>query len=552
MIEDPLGIMSSCGRIPDELRYLVERELIAFVVERNNLTRGIPNWSGNGSSLVNLESQQNNLRGRIPTELGSISRLEFLHIGFNKLTGRIPSSIYNLTSLLSLAVNRNNLHGEIPLEIGNYFPHLQFLFLGENRFSGQVPHSLPNATRLGELYLEFNSFTESVPTNIGNLMDLTKISFSVNQLQTGLDGLSFLTALTNCTKLKYLDFGYNKLRGEIPASIACISGEIPHGIRKLQNLTYLYLWGNSISGAIPSSLGIITQLLRLSLRYNQLEGDILLSLGRCRQLQALALSNNNLNGTIPKEVIGLSCLSLHFGVAGNSLIGPLPLEVGNMSQIVQVDLSHNRLTGEIPSTLFQCPMLNLEGEVPQEGIFRDMKCISIMRNKELCGGIKELGLPACKVHDKKKRRKLPKLKISIAVTISFLIMLTCFVAILYGRRKSTMRPSLALPTNERFPKVSYAKLCQATNEILDGNRLVTVKVLNLNQKGAFKSFLAECETLRNVRHQNLVNIIIVCSLINFKGAEFKALVYDLMGNGSLEWWLHPSENPLDMPKLNLN
>ncbi|KAK3409842.1 hypothetical protein EUGRSUZ_J01921 [Eucalyptus grandis] len=589
------------GRIPDELQYLVERELIDFVVGQNNFTGKIPSWLGNGSSLVALYFQQNNLRGRIPAELGSISRLKVLHLGFNNLTGHIPSSIYNLTSLLSLAVNLNSLHGEIPPEIGNYFPHLQFLSLGENRFSGQ--------------------------------------------LQTGLDGLSFLTTLTNCTKLKSLDFGNNKFRGAIPASIAnftntlqilslgsnlitgsipreieklnglqilvlynnSISGEIPDGIGKLQNLTYLYLWGNKISGAIPSSLGNVSQLLRLYLQYNQLEGDIPPSLGRCRQLQALWLSNNNFNGTIPKEVIGLSSLSLYFGVAGNSLMGPLPLEVGNMSQIVQVDLSDNRLTGEIPSTLSQCLMLvsldmagnffegsiphslrtligllylnlsrnklsgqipiyfenftvlealdlsfnGLEGEVPQEGIFKDTKRISIMGNEELCGGIKELGLPACKVSNMKKRRKIPKLKISIAITILFLIMLTCFIVILYWRRKSTTRPSMALPTDECFLKVSYAKLRQATNEfspsnligqgshgfvyqgILDGNRLVAVKVLNLSQKGAFKSFLVECEALRSIRHRNLVNIITVCSSIDFTGAEFKALVYDLMQNGTI-------------------
>ncbi|XP_030447183.2 putative receptor-like protein kinase At3g47110 [Syzygium oleosum] len=607
---------------------------------------------------------KNDLRGRIPAELGSISKLETLSLDHMNLTGRIPSSIYNLTSLVYLDVTGNSLHGEIPPEIGNYLPHLRGLYLSDNRFSGQAPHSLPNATGLEELVLTSNSFTGSVPANLGNLRNLTKISFSDNQLQTGPDGLSFLTDFTNCTKLKALDFGFNKFIGEIPASIANltntlqilvlgsnriignippeieklnglqvlalydnnISGEIPHGIGNLQNLTYLMLWGNWISGAIPSSLGNLTQLLHLQLRNNQLEGDIPPSLGWCRQLLGLALSDNNLNGTIPKEVIGLSSLAPYFGVARNSLTGPLPLEVGNMSRIVHVDLSDNRLTGEIPSTLSQCLMLlslnmagnlfegsippsirtligllylnlstnrlsgqipiyfenftvlevldlsfnSLEGEVPQEGIFRDTKNMSIIGNKELCGGIKELGLPACKVQDTKKRRKLPKLKLSIAVTVSFLIMLTCFIVVVYWRRKSTTRPSTALPTDERFRKVSYAKLRQVTDEfspsnligqgshgsvyrgMLDGNRPVAVKVLNLKQKGAFKSFLAECEALRNIRHRNLVNIITVCSSIDFTGAEFKALVYDLMQNGSLERWLHPSENQVDMPKLSLS
>ncbi|XP_039158861.1 probable LRR receptor-like serine/threonine-protein kinase At3g47570 [Eucalyptus grandis] len=191
-----------------------------------------------------------------------------------------------------------------------------------------------------------------------------KGDFFANQLQAGPDGLSFITDLTNCTKLEVLDLGKNKFRGEIPASIANftdtlqylvlgsnqitgnipleienlnglqvltihnndINGEIPHGIGKLQNLTYLYLWGNRISGAIPSSLGNATRLLRLALQYNQLEGDIPPSLGWCQQLQLLKLSDNNLNGTIPKEFISLSSLSINFDVARNSLTGPLPLK----------------------------------------------------------------------------------------------------------------------------------------------------------------------------------------------------------------------------------
>ncbi|KAF8035654.1 hypothetical protein BT93_C1627 [Corymbia citriodora subsp. variegata] len=651
------------GRIPDKLRYLVERGLIAFMVIMNDLTGGIPIWFGNGSSLIELWLGDNHLRGRIPAELGSISKLEHLQLGPNNLIGRIPSSIHNLTTLVDLDLNGNNLHGEIPPEIANYFPHLQGLYLSNNRFSGQVPHSLPNATGLEDLTLGFNSFTGNVPVNLGNLRNLKRISFGENQLQAGPDGLSFLTAFTNCTKLKALDFGHNKFTGEIPASIAnltdtfqrfylgsnqitgnippeieklnglqalflynnSISGEIPHGIGKLKNLTVLYLWGNKISGTIPSSLGNITHLLELRLESNQLEGDIPPSLGWCRQLLLLILSDNNLNGTIPKEVVGLSSLSIDFGVARNFLTGPLPFEVGNMSQIVVVDLSDNTLTGEIPSTLSQCIMLqnldmsgnifegsilpslrtliglqyvdlsrnrlsgqipiyfenftvlewlnlsfnSLEGEVPREGLFRDTKCISITGNKDLCGGIKEFGLPACKVRNTKKRRKLPKLKASIAVTVSFFIVLACLIVVVYWRRKSTTRPSIALPIEERFPKVSYAKLRQATDEfspshligqgshgsvyrgMLDGNQPVAVKVLNLRQKGAFKSFLAECEALRNIRHRNLVNIITVCSSIDFTGAEFKALVYDLMQNGSLEQWLHPSENQLDMPKLSL-
>ncbi|KAL9459405.1 hypothetical protein AB3S75_002746 [Citrus x aurantiifolia] len=78
---------------------------------------------------------------------------------------------------------------------------------------------------------------------------------------------------------------------------------------------------------------------------------------------------------------------------------------------------------------------------------------------------------------------------------------------------------------------------------------VAVKVMNLNQKGATKSFVAECEALRNIRHRNLIKIITICSSIDIKGADFKAIVYEYMQCGSLEDWLHPAND--EVGNLNL-
>ncbi|XP_031254952.1 probable LRR receptor-like serine/threonine-protein kinase At3g47570 [Pistacia vera] len=69
---------------------------------------------------------------------------------------------------------------------------------------------------------------------------------------------------------------------------------------------------------------------------------------------------------------------------------------------------------------------------------------------------------------------------------------------------------------------------------------VAVKVLNLQHRGASRSFLAECEALRSIRHRNLVKIITACASVDFQGNDFKALVYEFMVNGSLKEWLHPN------------
>ncbi|KAI8522353.1 hypothetical protein RHMOL_RhmolUnG0000200 [Rhododendron molle] len=106
---------------------------------------------------------------------------------------------------------------------------------------------------------------------------------------------------------------------------------------------------------------------------------------------------------------------------------------------------------------------------------------------------------------------------------------------------------------------SYAELHQATTGFSSDNLIgegkydcvfkgilnstgqtIAVKVLKLQERGGNRSFQAECEALKNIRHCNLVKIITSCSSTNFKRNDFnKALVFELMENGSLDNWLYP-------------
>lgn len=69
-------------------------------------------------------------------------------------------------------------------------------------------------------------------------------------------------------------------------------------------------------------------------------------------------------------------------------------------------------------------------------------------------------------------------------------------------------------------------------------RIIAVKVFNLENRGASKSFVAECRTLRNVRHRNLVKVLSACSSLDFKSNDFNALIFEYMPNGNLDKWLH--------------
>ncbi|XP_059654684.1 probable LRR receptor-like serine/threonine-protein kinase At3g47570 [Cornus florida] len=85
----------------------------------------------------------------------------------------------------------------------------------------------------------------------------------------------------------------------------------------------------------------------------------------------------------------------------------------------------------------------------------------------------------------------------------------------------------------------------------DDQTVVAVKVLNQQEEGAKKCFMAECKALSNIRHRNIVKLITACTSMDYKGNEFSALVYEFMPNGNLESWLHP--HPSDQhPSKSLN
>ncbi|CAI0416005.1 unnamed protein product [Linum tenue] len=82
-------------------------------------------------------------------------------------------------------------------------------------------------------------------------------------------------------------------------------------------------------------------------------------------------------------------------------------------------------------------------------------------------------------------------------------------------------------------KLSYQRLHKATDGFSTANlvgvgsfgSVYKVKVFNLERRGASKSFKVECEALKNIRHRNLVRIVTVCSSVDYRGNDFKALVF---------------------------
>ncbi|XP_010431084.1 PREDICTED: probable LRR receptor-like serine/threonine-protein kinase At3g47570 [Camelina sativa] len=149
-------------------------------------------------------------------------------------------------------------------------------------------------------------------------------------------------------------------------------------------------------------------------------------------------------------------------------------------------------------------------------------------------------------------------------SFAFLLFTTSFFLRRFRKRKRTLETNDSTPfTLGAFHEnISYGDLQNATdgfssnNLIGSGsfgtvfkallppeNKVVAVKVLNMEKRGAMKSFMAECGSLKDIRHRNLVKLLTACASIDFHGNEFRALIliYEFMPSGSLDMWLHPEE-----------
>ncbi|OVA02665.1 Protein kinase domain [Macleaya cordata] len=561
------------GKLPDELGSL--SKLVILSLRSNNLTGSIPPSFGNLSSLQHITLTYNNLEGSIPDSFGLMPSLEFIRIGSNKLSGTVPPSLWNLSSLIEFYVVGNQLHGSLPVDIGFTLPNLQNFGITSNNFYGGIPISFSNISRLDYFDIANNNFFGSVPTDLGRLQHLVRLDLSINNLHN----LSFLTSLINCTKLEKLILDENRFEGILPNSIANlstklhilklgrnqISGSIPEGIGNLVNLTQLSMGrnllrgripfsigklqklyrlnlnGNKLTEEIPSSLGNITQLFELRLQSNNLIGSIPLSIKNYQRLHKLDLSDNGLNGTIPKDILSSSSHLTYLNISHNSLTGSLPLEVGGLGNLQVLDVSYNKMSGEIPTTLGKC--LRLE-ELYMEGNIFQGNISSFLYKLE---GIQYLDLSSNNLSGEipKKVENFPLLRTS---NFSF----NNFHGELPMRGVFSNASAISIIGNDKLcgeNLIGSGSFGSVYKGILGEDEIpVAVKVINLQQKGAAKSFMAECEALGKVRHRNLIKILTTCSSIDSKGNEFKALVFKFISNGSLENWFHPNVDEEDGQK----
>ncbi|KAK9664814.1 hypothetical protein RND81_14G070400 [Saponaria officinalis] len=549
------------GQIPPDIGLKLPR--ISFLSLAHNYFSGsIPESLSNLTSLQTLQLDYNNFTGSLPRHLGNLQNLNVLFIVYNYLVDDINfiSSLVNCTQLTYLDVTGNDFTGNLPSAVANLSTALKWLSIGENPISGTVPTGISNLINLERLYMSDSQFTGTIPSELGKLRNLEWLSLDSNKL-TGI----IPSSLGNITRLTSLFLDENQLQGSIPSSLSAC-----------EYMLTLFLCNNHLTGALPG--GLFTgpaKFISLIIYGNHLEGSIPLEIGAQINLQSFDVSRNKFTGVLPS---GLSnCPSLELLILKNNMLhGNIPPSFSSLRSLIFVDLSRNNFSGTIPNYFAKLPLVylnlsdnNFEGNVPTTSVFANLSEVSLSGNSRLCGGIPELHLPKCiqqkepKKRQKTRRRMSRALQLTVPIVCSFvgvvILVTVLYVTCLRKKKRSVSSGSVVMEGMNALLKVSYSTLFKATDGFSTENmlgtggfgfvfkgilmgKMVAVKVFNLQHRGGSKSFLAECNALKNIRHRNLLGIITACSSIDSQGNDFKALVYELMPNGSLERWLYGPEN----------
>lgn len=300
--------------------------------------------------------------------------------------------------------------------------------------------------------------------------------------------------------LEKLDLSFNQIGGKIPNTICANNSK----------LRFLNLSRNSISGPLPIEIGKCKRMEYIDIRFNYLSGSIPSTLFELPFLEWLDLSNNQLGGEIPQTIARNYSLDSSF----------------------YMDLSHNHLHGMVPLWLIASP---------------NYHSFDLSNNVDLCAP----SVAPCSPNIKEKL-------VIILPASGFLCLLILGMATIYFKRRRTVNTTVATPPIfEQYEQVSFSDLRKATCGFSSFNLLgsgsyahvymgiidcfqtiVAIKVFKGQQEGASKSFLSECESLRRIRHRNIVKVLTACLSIDYKENEFRALVFEYMPNGSLERWLH--------------
>lgn len=517
---------------------------------QNNIGGVIPTSISNSSYLQIVDLSINKFSGQIPNSLGDLRNLEYLDLFVNNLSSphlSILTSLVNCRYLKEVILGDNPLNGVLPDTIGNLSSSIEIFDIYRTEIRGQIPLGIGNLSNLNTLFLSGNDLTGSMPTTLCDLHILQRLGLAVNRLSGSLP-----ECLCKMSVLGLLSLYHNR-----------ISGPIPSCIGNATSLRNVYLSSNRLTN-IPTSLWSLKDLLVLNLSNNTLIGSIPPELGNLKAITSINLSRNQLSGSIPSTIGDLQTL-IYLSLAYNELQGSIPESLGKMISLESANLSNNILSGTIPKALellrylknFNVSFNRLEGEIPSKGPFLNFTSQSFMGNGGLCGGLLFQPCVTRTFHHSRRSKLLLIILVSLGAAVMVLGSIGVFML---RRRRNRNIPNQAESfAATTLARISYIEIERATQgfdqcnllgsggfgsvyrAVFENGMTLAVKVFNLQVEGALKSFDAECEVLRNLRHRNLTKVISSCTNL-----DFKALLLEYMPNGSLELWLHSDDHFLNM------
>ncbi|KZV31453.1 putative LRR receptor-like serine/threonine-protein kinase [Dorcoceras hygrometricum] len=293
---------------------------------------------------------------------------------------------------------------------------------------------------------------------------------------------------------------------------------------------------------------------KIFLSAKKMEGEIPWKLNDMEELTELWLDGNSLSGTIPdmSNLVNLKILHLE----NNKLTGPLPSYLGSLPHLQQLHVQNNSLSGEIPTTLLRANLtFNYQGNPHLRRVTKTHSKVVLATSVGVLASLFVLSIASIilvrsfrtRITSTRKdkgsswyKSNKPLTDYSLRRGAYFMDEgVACFIPL-------TDIQEATASFSEKIGKGSFGPVYYG--KMKDGME-VAVKIMAYLSSHGTKQFMTEVALLSRIHHRNLV------PLIGYYAEENqRMLVYEYMHNGTLRDHLHDfdEQKQLDwLPRLRI-